>query len=49
MKYPKVLYTWITTVQQGRRQYKALYLDVPPCMYLLMVEGMGGEMKLEGG
>jgi hypothetical protein len=31
MKYPKVLYPWITMVQQGRRQCKALYLDVPPC------------------
>ncbi len=35
MKYPKVLYPWITTVQQGRRQYKALYLDVPPCTVVI--------------
>jgi hypothetical protein len=37
MKYPKVLYTWITTVQQGRRQYKALYLDVPPYTVVIQV------------
>ncbi len=36
-QYPKVLYTWITTVQQGRRQYKALYLDVPPCTVVIQV------------
>jgi hypothetical protein len=35
MKYQKVLYPWITTVQQGRRQYKALYLDVPPCTVVI--------------
>jgi hypothetical protein len=42
MEYPKVLHTWITTVQQGRRQYKAVYLDVPPCTVVIPVYGTFG-------